>query len=252
MTTKSEHDCSDHENTISNIEKFGLTVIIIEATDYLPSFAYSIGLWQKFKHPEIISFGFTTETLHGIINNAADIVKDGAPIETGKDYTNIFETGKATFIKIDPLNISDYFGYAIDFYNTKDFPALQLVWTDRNNKFPWESGFEEEFRYKQPLLDRNAEFKYREPKNLATFTTRQWLQLQKPILRVVHDNNGDWQFLTGDQMPEDIKIVALEQLILRDKTLNDVFNLDYGESADRDFVGGKWTRGKVEYDEEEQ
>jgi hypothetical protein len=38
--------------------------------------------------------------------------------------------------------------------NTDDFPALQFVWTDRNNKFPWETGF----AYRQPLPDRNADF----------------------------------------------------------------------------------------------
>jgi hypothetical protein len=250
--TELEHNCRNNDRTISDIEKYGLSVIIIEATDYLPSFAYSVGLWKKFNHPEIISFGFTTNTLHGIINNAADIVKAGEVIETEKDYTNIFEKGRATFVKVDLLNLDDYFGYAISFYNSNDFPALQLVWTDRNDKFPWENNFEEEFIYRQPLLDRNAYFKFREPKNLATFTTTQWLELQKPILRVIHDHDGDWQFLTGDQMQEDIKIVALEQLVLRDKTLNDVFNLGYGEAADRDFIGGKWTRSKVHYDEDEQ
>lgn len=54
-------------------------------------------------------------------------------------------------------------------------------------------------------------------------------------------------------MPEGIEIVALEQLVLSDKTLNDVFELDYGEAADRGLVGGhgreanlikKTTRGK--------
>ena len=47
-------------------------------------------------------------------------------------------------------------------------------------------------------------------------------------------------------MPEDIQVVALEQLILRDKTLNEVFNLGYGEAADRDAIGEKWTRSKIE------
>ena len=55
----------------------------------------------------------------------------------------------------------------------------------------------------------------------------------KPILRVFHDDDGDWQFLTGDQMPEDIKIVALEQLTIKDRTLNEVFDLEYGEEAER-------------------
>jgi len=54
--------------------------------------------------------------------------------------------------------------------------------------------------------------------------------------------------LTGDQLPGDIKIVSLEKLVLRDKTLNDVFNLDYGEEAEREFIGGEWTRSKIEND----
>lgn len=249
-TTDEEHNCRDDEKTNAHIEKYGLTVIMLEGTDYLPSFAYSIGLWKKFRHAEIISFGLTTDTLHAIINLAADIVKSGQTIETGKTYTDFFETGKAEFITVDKRSFRDYFGYAIDFYNTDNFPALQLVWTDRNDNFPWDKDFEEEFVYRQPLLDRNVDFKFREPKNLATFTTRQWSELRKPILRVVHDHEGDWQFLTGDQTQEDIEIVALEKLVLRDKTLNDVFDLNYGEAADRDAIGGRWTRSNVEREEE--
>jgi hypothetical protein len=251
MTTEKEHNCRDDEQTASHIEKYGLSVIIIEATSYLPSFAYSIGLWQKFKHPEIICFGLKTQTLHTIINDIADIVRNGQTIYLGKIYNEIFENSSAKFLKVDSRSLSDYFGTAINYYDTNDFPALQLVWTDRNDKFPWEENFEEEFLYKQPLLDRNADFKFREAKRLATFTTRQWIEQQKPILRVVHDNDGDWQFLTGDQMPDDIKIVALEELILRDKTLNEVFDLGYGEGAEREFIGGQWTRNKVEYDDED-
>ncbi len=161
MTTDTEHNCRDDSKTTSDIEKYGISVIIIEATDYLPSFAYSIGLWKKFRHPEIICFGFTTKTLHEVINNAADLVKGGQSIETNKTYEDIFENSKAEFINVDSQNLSDYFGTAINYYNTKDFPALQLVWTDRNNKFPWEKDFEEEFVYRQPLLDRNADFKFR-------------------------------------------------------------------------------------------
>jgi hypothetical protein len=250
MTTDKEHNCREEQTTNSNIEKYGLSVVAIERTDYLPSFAYSIGLWKKFGHPELISFGLTTQTLHAIINLAADIVKSGQKLQTGKTYIDFFETGKSEFIKVDKRNIRDYFGYAIDFYNTSDFPAFQLVWTDRNDKFPWDNDFEEEFIYKQPLLDRNVDFKFREPGNVAAFTTRQWLELAKPILRVIHEKNGDWQFLTGDQMPEDVKIVALEELVLRDKTLNDVFDLDYGEAADRESIGGPWTRSKIQDEEE--
>lgn len=234
MTTGNEHSCRDDNQTASHISEFGLSVIMLEATDYLSSFAYSVGLWQKYGHPEIICFGLPTKTLHLIINDVAEIVKKGQKIETGKIYNQIFQKSRAEFVTVDKRNIGDYFAMAINHYNNYDFPALQLIWTDRNDRFPWEADFENEFVYKQPLLDRNADFKFREPKDLATFTTRQWLDQQKPILHVVHENDGDWQFLTGDQMSEDIKVVALEQLIIRDKTLNEMFDLEYGERAKRE------------------
>lgn len=250
MTDNNEHKCANKdellESTKLNIEKFGLQVIMVSSKGYNPSFAYSIGLSQTYGHPEIICFGLPNDLGHAIINDVAEMIKQHESIKIDKEYDNIFKDSRAKFLKVDERNIEDYFGVGLEHYKDKKFEALQLIWTDRNDTFPWEENFEEEFIYRQPLLDRNTDFKFREPKNLTTFTTRQWLELRKPILRVVHDHDGDWQFLTGDQMPEDIKIVALEQLVLRDKTLNDVFDLDYGEQANRDSISGRWTRSKVE------
>jgi hypothetical protein len=251
MTTDNEHNCIDEKKLSADIEKFGWAVMLLEATDYLPSFAYTVGLWKNYNHPEIISFGLTTKTLHLILNDAGEIAKTGQKIEAGKNYDDFFENSKTQFLKVDSRNVSDYFGHAISYYKTTVFPAIQLVWTDRNNKFPWEKDYEKEFEHRQPLLDRNADFKYREAKNLGIFTTRQWLELGKPILHVIHDNDGDWQFLTGDQMPDDAKLVSLEQMIIKDNTLNEVFNLEYGEQARREFIGGQWTRTKTEDDDEE-
>lgn len=257
MDIDKKHNCFDtndlKKNIEANIEKYSLQVIMIEATDYLPSFAYSIGLWQKYNHPEIICFGLSTSLLHTIINDVAEIIKTGESIITEKNYFDrIFDNSKAEFLKVDPQNIDDYFGTAINFYNTNDFPALQLVWTDRNDKFPWEENFEDEFLHKQPLLDRNINFKFREAKNLGAFTTKQWLHEQKPILYVSHDDDGDWLFLTEEYTQEDVIIVALEQLTLKDITLNEVFDLEYGEEAERKFIGGKWERTKTEYDDDEE
>lgn len=77
MTPEAEHNCRDDAKTRSDIQEYGLSVICVEKTDYLPGFAYSIGLWQKYHHPEIISFGLTIKALHAIINDAAKIVKGG-------------------------------------------------------------------------------------------------------------------------------------------------------------------------------
>jgi len=241
----------NYEKFSEDIDKFGFTVLMLEATDYLPSFAYTVGLWKNFKHPEVISFGLSVQNLQTLLNTVCELVKEGKIMEQNKTYEDFFDSGKTEFIKVDERNIQDYFGMTIDFYNSRDFQAIQLVWTDRNNKFPWETNFEENLKYRQPLLDRNADFKFREAKNLGIFTTRQWLELGNPILKVVHDNDGDWQFLTGDQMPEDGKLVSLEEMVKSDKTLNEIFDLDYGEEAERKHIGGEWIRAQTEENDNE-
>ncbi len=250
MADKVEHNCASKQEIIhkakSDIDKFGHHVVMVNPTNYSTSFTYSIGLWKTYKHPEIICFGLRNDLSHAIINDVAAIIKLGEQIKSDQNYFDIFEDSKAMFLKVDDENIGDYFGVAQQVLKDEKFDALQIVWTDRNDKFPWEENFEEEFAYVQPLLDRNAAFKFNEPKNLTAFTSRQWLEEGKPILRVVHDTEGDWQFLTGDQMADDIRIVALEQIVTKDKSLNEVFDLDYGEEAEREIVGGKWIRTKYE------
>lgn len=255
MITENEHQCIGKDDLIDrtkfNIDKYGLQVILVGSTGYNPSFAYSIGLTQTYDHAEIICFGLPNDVGHAILNDIAEIIQKGEKIKTGMIYTEIFQNSRAAFVNVNKGNIDDYFGAALNYYGDKDFNALQVVWTDRNDKFPWEEDFEEAFLYKQPLLDRNEDFKFYEPRNLATFTTRQWLVERKPILRVVHNINGDWQFLTGDHVPEDIKVVAMEELINRDSTLNEVFSLEYGEAAERHSVGGQWLKSKTDFEDED-
>ncbi|WP_213278937.1 DUF4262 domain-containing protein [Chryseobacterium indologenes] len=256
MKKEKQHNCVSKDElliqTKINIDKYGLQVITVNSSDYSPSFAYSIGLFETYKQPEVICFGLPEKLGQAIINDVAELIKNSENIKTYSNYHNIFKDSRAEFIPVDKRYIADYFGAALNYYDKTEFPAVQLVWTDRNNKFPWEENFEEKFLYDQPLLDRNADFKFREAKNLRIFTTRQWLELDQPILRVVHDTDGDWQFLTGDQMPEDIRLVALEEMIISDSTLNEAFDLDYGYSMDRNFIGDEWIRTKSEEEDNEE
>lgn len=255
MNKENQHNCISKDEllvqTKKNIDRYGLHVIMVRGTHYCPSFAYSVGLFETYRQPEIICFGLPEKLGHNIINDVAELIKKGEKLKMYSSYHNIFKDSKAEFLPVDERNIDDYFGAALNYYHKTKFSAVQLIWTDRNDKFPWEENFEEKFLHYQPLLDRNAEFKFIEQKDLGIFTTRQWLDLNKPILRVVHDIDGDWQFLTGDQMQEDIRLVSLEEIVKSDKTLNGVFDLDYGFSMERNHVGGEWTKTKLKDEESE-
>ena len=69
-----------------DIEKYGWTVVMIKETDYLPAFAYTIGIWQTYSKPEIIAFGLSTQNLQILVNQAGDLIKAGKEIEKGKEY----------------------------------------------------------------------------------------------------------------------------------------------------------------------
>jgi len=240
MKRKKEREIEEH--IIETADKFGWYVAKFNATEYLPSFAYTIGLWKNYKHPELIIFGLMADTLHSILNVGGDIVKRGNKLDANQKSDELFENSKAFILEVNQKNLKDYFGYGI-WFNNGNFPAYQIVWTDRNQTFPWEENFQKEFIHRQPLLDRNSEFKFRENRKLEVITNRHFLEEGNPILYVEHDKEGDWIFLTGDEwLSSDARLVCLENMIEKDASLNELFNLNYGESAQRKSPQEKWTR----------
>ncbi|HEX8349015.1 MAG TPA: DUF4262 domain-containing protein [Hymenobacter sp.] len=246
-----EHDSQAEKNIKQDVEEYGWSVCLFEKDTTLPAFAYTIGLWKNFKHPEIISFGLPIDTLHAILNDAGGWVSDGKVIELATDNFDIFENLPVQFRQIEQENILDYFGYARWFYEYKDFPAIQLVWPDRARNYPWDKGYDARYTFSQPLLDRKLAFKFFEPRDVAAFVARQVFKEDKPILRVRHDaDDGAWQFLTGEPVTtDDIMLVALEEVVKLDPTINSLFNMPTGQVATRKFVGDKWTREEIEDDE---
>jgi hypothetical protein len=235
------NDAEERQTILDNIENFGCHLVLIEADNYLPAFVYSIGLYERFKHPEIICFGLKTEVMANIINYACDLIKHNQTLTTNKDYSGFLQDFHVQFIEVDKDYYRDYLGYAGWFYNmTFDFSALQLVWTDKQNKFPWEKGFNPNWKFKQPLLDRNLDFKFYEERNLGVYTTKQAFN-NKPILFVYHNEDGDWQFHTSDEPNlDDAMIVCLEEITQLDPTINELYRLQYGWRAWRDTKQDEW------------
>lgn len=64
-----------------------------------------------------------------------------------------------------------------------------------------------------------------------------------PILRVVHDFDGDWQFHSEGESGEP-KIVALKEMVKRDSTINELHDLPYGWAAERNTPTTPWMRSR--------
>jgi len=236
-----EHDRIAKQAIKDNIEKFGCHLALLEADNYMPAFAYSIGLYEKFNHPEIICFGLSTDLLGSLLNHASQLIKGGETLSPGKTYSGFLEGFDVRFIPVDKDFYPDYLGYGCWYYDTDhEFPVLQLVWPDKEQKYPWEETFNPDWQFLQPLLDRNTDFKFYEKRNTGVYTTQQVID-GSPILYVYHDEDGDWQFhSSSDPDMNDAKLVSLESLVKKDPSLNDIYFLQYGWKAWRNSIDDEW------------
>ena len=75
----------------------------------------------------------------------------------------------------------------------------------------------------------------------VAFTCSHIIEDNKPILYVKHDEEGDWQFLCGDNhSTEDGRIIDLNEAIDLDPTIYKVGNLKCGQAAVRESKESEW------------
>lgn len=93
---------------------------------------------------------------------------------------------------------------------------------------------------------------FTEPANTACYTNARLVEHGLPVMRVFHDHDGDWQFLSGDlEEGEACKLVCLGCVYERDKGLAILRSLPPGWMAERHSPDGTWQSEPYERDDEE-
>lgn len=236
-----DHDQLTEKQILHDVECYGCHLALVEADNYMPAFAYTIGLYKNYNQPEVICFGLSVDVMGRLLNIVKGLVQQGQHIQVNCDCPDFLEGFNVRFINVEKSYYPDYLGYANWFYNYEtEYPVLQLVWPDASAAFPWDESFNTKWIRFQPLLDRNTDFKFMESRNLGVYTTSAVLE-GKPILYVYHNEDGDWQFHSSDNPDiDDAKLVALEEIVKIDPTINSIFFLPYGGYAWRKDKGNSW------------
>lgn len=137
------------ENVRKDIADYGCSVISITEDD--PPFAYTVGLWQRFHHPELIMFGLPAGVMANILNAITAKVRAGAVFNAPSHLSDV---GGKFGVHIKPLDeeyLPRYFGFGVNFQEQK-FPIAQVVWADREGRFPGEPAYDESYSDMQPVL----------------------------------------------------------------------------------------------------
>jgi hypothetical protein len=122
----------------ADVQKHGWHVVKVMADESGPAFAYSIGLYETFKHPEVLLFGFELDLMHLIINNVGFEFRNGKRYGPDQQDDDILDDYDVEFKTVLPRFFDELVGTALDYYGGPVFRVLQCVLPDKAHRFPWD------------------------------------------------------------------------------------------------------------------
>jgi hypothetical protein len=139
------------QKVIDDVAKYGFHIMNVMVDDEdKPEFSYTIGLYQTYKHPEIIIFGLE-KIRKNVISHLGKDVQSGKVYLADELYDDILQDHKCTFRVVLREKFPEYFGWAMWYYDYHDFPAVQCVWPDKQQHFPWEPEFDQRCAWEQEI-----------------------------------------------------------------------------------------------------
>jgi hypothetical protein len=252
----------EDEQTISNIEKYGCAVISVKSKlGRAYGWTYTIGVYDTCGKPDLITVGLDPEVAHSCLNEAVKRLPSGVDVVKGRQ-ADLIGNVDCEFRPVDSKWIKRFMNWAIWYYGNSEFPVLQAVYPDLQNRFPEDDSFNAHF--KQPLMQPGApmthteeeflasenptsslfDWRFPDPPHTGVYLSNAVHQATEPITYVSHDPDGDWQFL-GDTMTESGGVlVCFHHPIDTDPSLRDLADLPIGWYAQRDKPGELWRRAQ--------
>jgi hypothetical protein len=139
---------------LHHVKVTGWSVQGVEAaSEDEPAFAYTVGLYENYRQPEVIVFGLDVTLMQEILNDCGRRVKAGHGLPLDAPFPDVLEDHDVRFRVVRGKESYDkHLGYAIWFYRGHDFPVVQLVWPTRSGQWPDDPAAPEFLHKLQPLL----------------------------------------------------------------------------------------------------
>jgi hypothetical protein len=258
---------------VNDVEKYGCHIIQVREEGGFPGWSYTVGLSELLGCPELIVIGLNGELAGSVLNECARRLQKGDRFGERSRERELLSNVECEFRTVEKRWLRQTMGYAVWFYNGDNFSALQCVYPDLDNRFPWEQGFSENWRSRQPLLfphplssaveddfwaanDPNSSlhrWQFSDAPHNGVFTTKRVMSGDDPITRVFHDlDDGSWQFHgPGESKTEDLAYVCFHHIVDKDPSITALSDLPLGWCAWRETPSSPWVREVDTSDDEE-
>ena len=124
-----------------NIKNIGYHISAIMEEENFTPFAYSTGIFENFKIPELFISGLGPNLSGEIIKNYAEKYKF-KKVPINKKIVNLTDRFPICFIKVSNKDLTEYVLTSVKFYENRNYDYLQLVFPDLNGNFPNETNYD--------------------------------------------------------------------------------------------------------------
>jgi uncharacterized protein DUF4262 len=140
------------QNFVGNVREHGWCATHVAPDDTAPGFSYTTGFWLKFGAPELIVYSLRGDIAHDTFWHAYRELEAGKRFPVGEPTNDFFSNGAAVLLPVSSRHYRDHLGWSRWFYGGDNFQCHQLLWADRDGRFPWSSGAPDGLREAQPDL----------------------------------------------------------------------------------------------------
>ena len=224
-------------------------MVSVPAEGRRPAYAFTVGLWHSFAHAEASVFGRDEAEMARWLDTVGGEVEAGRVLNPDRQGDDVLAS-----VEVFPRPAlaswhRHLFGPALAFYRGQPVPMLQLVWPDEHGALPWEAGCTPSCVAAQPWLwDRVAAapapegWPFPVSPDALVLTTKAIAFDRAAVAGVVHDEEGEWQFLDDPAVDmEDLTIGHLAHVVAQCPELGALGDLRAGFEA---WLGedGSWCR----------
>ncbi len=140
------------ERVEHDIATTGWHLVMVPPEQGTPGWAHTIGLTQRYAHPELIIFGPDLEQIGPLANHLGAGVRGGRTFEPDTDEDGILQGNRLAFRSVAPKWVPIFLGNAAWHYERENLAVLQAFWPDPGGSFPWEEGADPSWSDDQPRL----------------------------------------------------------------------------------------------------
>ncbi len=145
----------EQKQILVDIAEVGVHIVHVQKSAAWPLHSYSVGLTHSFQQPEVIVFGLPADAATSLIDSVADEAGDGRRFEPGSQHDGLLHNYPVRFATVSSARVAELMPKAA-WANGGDVAAVQLVWPDKQGRWPWQDDVREKFAGLQPVLERFA------------------------------------------------------------------------------------------------